>query len=169
MLSRLRAGPKTGDVLAVAQKVVSKAEGRIERTDDYHGRHSPRGAERPDAGASELGDRPGNCPTRSVCASAGVDRSNAPDQGTLVLLPVDPDASARSLRDGLGIRFGIGPAVIVSDSFGRAWRQGTTDVVIGVAGQVLRPGSIFAAPPTGADTVSGVRRRRGIDELAGAA
>jgi coenzyme F420-0:L-glutamate ligase/coenzyme F420-1:gamma-L-glutamate ligase len=69
-----------------------------------------------------------------ICASAGVDRSNAPEEGTVVLLPVDPDASARGLRDGLGARFGIAPAVIVSDSFGRAWRQGTTDVAIGVAG-----------------------------------
>jgi coenzyme F420-0:L-glutamate ligase/coenzyme F420-1:gamma-L-glutamate ligase len=69
-----------------------------------------------------------------VCASAGVDRSNAPEAGTVVLLPVDPDASARGLRDRLDSRFGIPPGVIVSDSFGRAWRQGTTDVAIGVAG-----------------------------------
>jgi coenzyme F420-0:L-glutamate ligase/coenzyme F420-1:gamma-L-glutamate ligase len=69
-----------------------------------------------------------------VCASAGVDRSNAPGDGWAVLLPRDPDASARGLREALGERFGIAPAVIVSDSFGRAWRQGTTDVAIGVAG-----------------------------------
>jgi coenzyme F420-0:L-glutamate ligase len=63
-----------------------------------------------------------------VCASAGVDASNAPQAGMLVLLPVDPDASARRLHEALGV------AVIVSDSFGRPWRRGTTDVAIGVAG-----------------------------------
>jgi coenzyme F420-0:L-glutamate ligase / coenzyme F420-1:gamma-L-glutamate ligase len=69
-----------------------------------------------------------------VCASAGVDRSNAPAEGWIVLLPEDPDASAARIRAALGERFGREPAVIVSDSFGRAWRQGTTDVAIGVAG-----------------------------------
>jgi coenzyme F420-0:L-glutamate ligase/coenzyme F420-1:gamma-L-glutamate ligase len=69
-----------------------------------------------------------------VCASAGVDRSNTPGEGWVVLLPIDPDESARRLRDALARRFGVPPAVIVSDSFGRAWRQGTTDVAIGVAG-----------------------------------
>jgi coenzyme F420-0:L-glutamate ligase / coenzyme F420-1:gamma-L-glutamate ligase len=63
-----------------------------------------------------------------VCASAGVDHSNAAGVGTLVLLPIDPDASARRLSEALGV------AVIVSDSFGRPFRQGTTDVAIGVAG-----------------------------------
>ncbi len=124
-------GPETGDVLVVAQKVVSKAEGRVERTDDYLGvilreaRSVRRRREELVIAETAHG---------FVCASAGVDRSNAPEEGTVVLLPVDPDASARALRDGLGIRFGIAPAVIVSDSFGRAWRQGTTDVAIGVAG-----------------------------------
>jgi coenzyme F420-0:L-glutamate ligase/coenzyme F420-1:gamma-L-glutamate ligase len=69
-----------------------------------------------------------------VCASAGVDTSNAPLDGTLVLLPVDPDASARRLRERLAELAGVAPAVVVSDSFGRAWRQGTTDVALGVAG-----------------------------------
>jgi coenzyme F420-0:L-glutamate ligase / coenzyme F420-1:gamma-L-glutamate ligase len=63
-----------------------------------------------------------------VCASAGVDSSNAPGIGTVVLLPTDPDASARELHERLGV------AVIVTDSFGRPFRQGTTDVAIGVAG-----------------------------------
>jgi coenzyme F420-0:L-glutamate ligase / coenzyme F420-1:gamma-L-glutamate ligase len=63
-----------------------------------------------------------------VCASAGVDESNAPEAGSLVLLPVDPDASAGRLHEQLGV------GVIISDSFGRPWRQGTTDVAIGVAG-----------------------------------
>jgi coenzyme F420-0:L-glutamate ligase/coenzyme F420-1:gamma-L-glutamate ligase len=69
-----------------------------------------------------------------VCASAGVDASNAPAADTLVLLPVDPDASARRIRDGLRERTGRTVGVVVTDSFGRAWRQGTTDVAIGVAG-----------------------------------
>ena len=124
-------GLETGDVLVVAQKVVSKAEGRIERTEDYldvilrEARSVRRRREELVIAETAHG---------FVCASAGVDRSNAPEEGTLVLLPVDPDASARGLRDGLDARFGIAPGVIVSDSFGRAWRQGTTDVAIGVAG-----------------------------------
>ena len=69
-----------------------------------------------------------------VCASAGVDASNAPEPGTLVLLPLDPDASAQRLRARLGELTGRSVGVVVSDSFGRAWRLGTTDVAIGVAG-----------------------------------
>jgi coenzyme F420-0:L-glutamate ligase/coenzyme F420-1:gamma-L-glutamate ligase len=69
-----------------------------------------------------------------VCASAGVDASNAPEPGTLVLLPRDPDASAARLRQRLRELTGQTVGVIVTDSFGRAWRQGTTDVAIGAAG-----------------------------------
>jgi coenzyme F420-0:L-glutamate ligase / coenzyme F420-1:gamma-L-glutamate ligase len=69
-----------------------------------------------------------------VCASAGVDQSNAPEPGTLVLLPIDPDASAESVRAGLRDWTGRDVGVLVTDSFGRAWRQGTTDVAIGAAG-----------------------------------
>ena len=69
-----------------------------------------------------------------VCASAGVDASNAPERDTLVLLPDDPDASARRIRSRIRELTGRSVAVIVSDSFGRAWRQGTTDVAIGAAG-----------------------------------
>ena len=69
-----------------------------------------------------------------VCASAGVDASNAPEDGTLVLLPLDPDASAARIRARLVELTGVDVGVIVSDSFGRAWRQGTTDVALGVAG-----------------------------------
>ena len=71
-----------------------------------------------------------------VCASAGVDASNTPEAGMLVLLPLDPDASARRLRARLHELTGLAPGVVVSDSFGRAWRQGTTDVALGVAGFV---------------------------------
>ena len=69
-----------------------------------------------------------------VCASAGVDASNAKGPGTVILLPLDPDASAAALRNRLAELTGVVPGVIVSDSFGRAWRQGTTDIALGVAG-----------------------------------
>jgi coenzyme F420-0:L-glutamate ligase/coenzyme F420-1:gamma-L-glutamate ligase len=72
-----------------------------------------------------------------ICANAGVDASNAASPDELILLPLDPDASARSLRARLGELRGVRPAVIVSDSFGRAWRIGQTDVAIGAAG--VRP------------------------------
>ena len=143
-----RAELEDGDVVVVAQKAVSKIEGRVVRLDDVvpserarelAGGTDPRRLEvilqesvrlvrtRPPLVISE---------TRHgfVCASAGVDQSNAPEAGMLVLLPVDPDASAARLRDGLRERTGRFVGVIVADSFGRAWRQGTTDVAVGAAG-----------------------------------
>ncbi len=69
-----------------------------------------------------------------ICASAGVDHSNAPEPGTLVLLPVDPDASARLARDRIHELTGRTVGVVITDSFGRPFRQGTTDVAIGVSG-----------------------------------
>ena len=69
-----------------------------------------------------------------MCANAGVDASNAGDPGAVVLLPLDPDASARALRAGLRERAGVAPAVLVTDSFGRAWRHGQSEVAIGCAG-----------------------------------
>jgi coenzyme F420-0:L-glutamate ligase / coenzyme F420-1:gamma-L-glutamate ligase len=153
-----------GDVLAVAHKVVSKAEGRVERVDDEQAviRREARAIRR-QRGELVIAETPHGF----VCASAGVDRSNAPDAGWLVFLPEDPDASARGLRAELAERFGVAPAVVVSDSFGRAWRQGTTDVAIGVAG--LAPlldlrGTADAAGRTLASTVIAV-----ADELAAAA
>ena len=127
-------GLEDGDVVVVAQKVVSKAEGRVEQTDDVVAAILRE--------ARSVRRRRGDLVIAEtehgfVCASAGVDRSNAPGEGWIVLLPEDPDASASRIRTGLGGRFGHAPAVIVSDSFGRAWRQGTTDVAIGVAG--MRP------------------------------
>ena len=118
------------DILVVAQKIVSKAEGRVVATDDEEATvlAEARGVRRRRGDLLIAETRHG-----FVCASAGVDHSNAGD-GALVLLPEDPDASARRLRDALAARFGVAPGVIVSDSFGRAWRQGTTDVAIGVAG-----------------------------------
>jgi coenzyme F420-0:L-glutamate ligase/coenzyme F420-1:gamma-L-glutamate ligase len=128
-------GLAEGDVVVVAQKVVSKAEGRVVRAPQE--RH----VEVVLSEATRVRRRRDDfviTETRHgfVCASAGVDRSNTPGDDWVVLLPLDPDASARALRDALGRRFSVQPAVIVTDSFGRAWRQGTTDVAIGVAGMV---------------------------------
>ncbi len=136
------------DVLVIAQKAVSKAEGRVVALDDVEasplahavaGDHDPRQLEvilRESARVVRLRPPLVIAETRHgfVCASAGVDASNAPGAGTLVLLPVDPDASAERLRAGLAERTGSDVAVIVSDSFGRPWRQGTTDIAIGAAG-----------------------------------
>jgi coenzyme F420-0:L-glutamate ligase / coenzyme F420-1:gamma-L-glutamate ligase len=140
-----------GDVIVVAQKVVSKAEGRVVRLADVEaseraraiaGDRDPRRVEvilRESARIVRLRPPLVIAQTRHgfVCASAGVDASNAPEADTLVLLPRDPDASAVALRERLRELTGRDVAVIVSDSFGRAWRQGTTDVAIGCAG--LRP------------------------------
>ena len=145
-------GLEDGDVVVVAQKVVSKAEGRVVElksaepsrfAEAISGGRDPRQTEvilgetarivrlRPPLVIAE---------TRHgfVCASAGVDASNAPAPGTVVLLPTDPDASAERLRNRLRELTGRNVAVLVTDSFGRPWRQGTTDVAIGAAGlQVL--------------------------------
>ena len=140
-----------GDVIAVAHKVVSKAEGRTRRLDSIEP------SERAAALAAEHGKdarlvqavldesaqvlraerRVLICVTRHglVCANAGVDQSNAAG-GELVLLPEDPDASARRLRAGLEAVRGVRPAIVVSDSFGRAWRVGQTDVALGAAGLI---------------------------------
>src|SRR5687768_18600479 len=72
-----------------------------------------------------------------ICANAGVDASNVPGTDMLVLLPVDPDGSAERIRQGLAARLGIQVGVVISDTFGRVWRLGQTNVAIGVAG--LRP------------------------------
>ena len=126
-------GLEEGDVVVVAQKAVSKAEGRVERTDDYIAvvlREARRVRRR--RGETVIAETEHGF----VCANAGVDRSNAPGEGWVVLLPRDPDASAALLREALAARFGVAPAVVVSDSFGRPWRQGTADVAIGVAGML---------------------------------
>ena len=142
------------DIVVVAQKAISKIEGRIVRLDDVE----------PSARAREIAGDEGDaqrvewilreakrvvrvraplviCETRHgfICASAGVDQSNTPELGTLVLLPVDPDGSAAELRDQLLAQTGRDVGVLITDSFGRPWRQGTTDVAIGAAGlEVLR-------------------------------
>jgi len=138
-----------GDVVVVAQKAVSKAEGRIVRLDDVEASEQARvlAGEWCDPRESEVILREATRIVRSrsslviaetrhgfVCASAGVDHSNAPAPGTLVLLPLDPDASARRIRESVRQRSGKEVGVIVTDSFGRPFRRGTTDVAIGTAG-----------------------------------
>jgi coenzyme F420-0:L-glutamate ligase/coenzyme F420-1:gamma-L-glutamate ligase len=137
------------DVLVLAQKAVSKAEGRVVRVVDYEpsakavelagGERDPREIEVILREAKRIVRERGPlviAETRHgfVCASAGVDHSNAPEPGTLVLLPLDPDASARAVRDRIHELTGLDVGVVVTDSFGRPFRQGTTDVAIGVAG-----------------------------------
>jgi len=125
---------KDGDILAVTSKVVSKAEGRIVPAGDREQaitdetvrvvatREYPGGVTR--IVENRLG---------MVAAAAGVDASNTPD-GTVLLLPLDPDASAARLRAALEARFGIRLGVIITDTLGRAWREGQTDVAIGASG-----------------------------------
>ena len=143
-------GFEDDDVLVVAQKAVSKVEGRVidlgdvepsERARELAGDSDSRRLEVILREAREvIRSRPPLviAETRHgfVCASAGVDASNAKGPDTLVLLPVDPDASATRLRERIRDLTGKDVGVIVSDSFGRAWRRGTTDVALGVAGVV---------------------------------
>jgi coenzyme F420-0:L-glutamate ligase/coenzyme F420-1:gamma-L-glutamate ligase len=146
-LIAVAADVRDGDVVVVAQKAVSKSEGRVVRLDEIEpgqealrltGDRDPRQTQAIlDESVRLVRERDGFiiAETRHgfVCGSAGVDASNAPEAGTLVLLPLDPDASAERIRRSLPADVGV----IVSDSFGRPWRMGTTDVAIGVAG--LRP------------------------------
>jgi coenzyme F420-0:L-glutamate ligase / coenzyme F420-1:gamma-L-glutamate ligase len=146
-----RAELQDGDVLVVAQKAVSKAEGRVVRLAEIEpSAKALELAAGEDARRLEVILRESKRLVRSrpplviaetrhgfVCASAGVDASNAPEAGTVVLLPEDPDASAVRLRERLRELTGAEVGVVVSDSFGRPWRQGTTDVAIGLAG--VRP------------------------------
>jgi coenzyme F420-0:L-glutamate ligase/coenzyme F420-1:gamma-L-glutamate ligase len=139
-----------GDVVVIAQKAISKIEGRIVWLDGIE----------PSPQAVEIAGSEGDAARRIevilqesksvirvrpplvisetqhgfICASAGVDASNAPEPGTLVLLPLDPDGTAARIRDELRVRTARDVGVIVTDSFGRPWRQGTVDVAIGAAG-----------------------------------
>ena len=146
-----RAELRDGDVLVVAQKAVSKAEGRVVRLAEVEPSDEARGlAGDQDPRRLEVILREATRIVRTrpplviaetrhgfVCASAGVDSSNAPEAESVVLLPEDPDASAARLRERVRELTGAEVGVIVSDSFGRPWRQGTTDVAIGLAG--IRP------------------------------
>ncbi len=149
-LTRLGEPLRSGDVLSVAHKVISKAEGRIRALEsvqpgaralelaEHHGK-DPRAVQVVLDETSELLRAERGvliCVTHHgfVCANAGVDASNAPTGGELILLPRDPDASARALRRQLRELTGVAPAIVISDSFGRAWRRGQCDVALGCAG-----------------------------------
>jgi len=126
---------RDGDVLVVASKVVAKAEGKLEAVDPHDPlSHKPL-VERESVRVLRRRGELVISETKHgfVCANAGIDRSNVED-GWVVLLPDDPDRSARRLRDGLRHRAGVEVAVIVSDTFGRTWRRGLTDVALGCAG-----------------------------------
>ncbi len=141
---------REGDVLAVAHKVVSKAEGRMRELADAHpgerARELAAGHNKDPRAVQIVLDETAEllraergvliCRTRHgfVCANAGVDASNAGGADRLVLLPEDPDGSARALRARLRELTGAAPAIVVTDSFGRAWRHGQCDVAIGCAG-----------------------------------
>ena len=139
-----------GDVVVVTQKVVSKAEGRVMTIDDVVAsplalaiteghRRDPRHTEmilresrrivRMDRGVIISETYHGY-----ICANAGIDASNIPGVNAICLLPVDPDASARRIRQAIRERLGVDAAVLVSDTFGRPWRNGAVNVSIGVAG-----------------------------------
>ena len=136
----------------IANKAVSKAEGRVRRLAEVEPGERARAlaAEHDkdarlvqavlDESVELLRAEAGVliCVTRHglVCANAGVDQSNATGEGELVLLPEDPDRSARELRERIAALTGARPGVLVTDSFGRAWRMGQTDVAIGAAGVV---------------------------------
>ncbi|HEX3803310.1 MAG TPA: coenzyme F420-0:L-glutamate ligase [Solirubrobacteraceae bacterium] len=141
---------RQGDILVVAHKIVSKAEGRVRSLADVV----------PGERAVELATAGGKDPrlvqavldeTREIvraaagvivsethhgfiCANAGVDQSNVPGDDTVLMLPRDPDASARRIRSRLRELTGVAPGIVIADSFGRAWRTGQGDIAIGLAG-----------------------------------
>lgn len=151
--ARAAPGIQPGDVLVVTQKIVSKAEGRIVRLDTVapspEAERLARETEK-DPRLVELILRESVRIVRQrgpvlitetrhgfVCANAGIDASNVGPEGTVCLLPEDPDLSARRIRDAVRERTGADVAVVISDTFGRPWREGHTNVAVGVAG--MRP------------------------------
>ena len=141
---------ENGDIVVVCQKVVSKAEGRLVNLKDFEPSEfaialakrwekDPRAVEvvlrqtnrivRNDRGVIIVETGPG-----WVCANAGVDESNSLEDNVAILLPEDPDASARNLRDAMRQKFGVTVAVLITDTFGRPWRDGLTEVCLGIAG-----------------------------------
>jgi coenzyme F420-0:L-glutamate ligase/coenzyme F420-1:gamma-L-glutamate ligase len=171
-----------GDVVVVTSKVVSKAENRIVELAGVV--PSPFAVEwsarwEKDPAVTELVLREAARVVRQlgpvlitetrhgfVCANSGIDQSSSGAHGRVVLLPLDPDASARTIRDGLVTR-GVDAAVIVSDTFGRAWREGQTDIAIGIAGMQPIHSYIGQVDPHGHEFR--VQALCTADELAGAA
>ena len=179
------AGPgiEPGDIVVVTQKIVSKAEGRVISLADVTA--SPE-AERlaieteKDPQLVELILRESNEIVRQrgpvlitetrhgfVCANAGIDASNVGREGLVCLLPEDPDRSAEAIRSGIGKNTGVDVAVIISDTFGRAWREGHTNIAVGVAGMLPFVDYVGQVDPFGYELR--VSMLAVADELAGAA
>ena len=172
-----------GDVVVVTSKIVSKAEGRtVELADVVPSPFALEWSQQwdKDAAVTEIVLREAKRVVRQigpilitethhgfVCANSGVDQSSSGAHGRAVLLPVDPDASARSIRAGLFALAGIDVAVIISDTFGRAWREGQTDIAIGIAGMQPILSYIGQVDPHGHEFK--VQALCTADELAGAA
>lgn len=145
-------GLEDGDIVIITHKIVSKAEGQLvdlntiepsalALTFARRWNKDPRQTEvvlRESVRILRMERGVMICETRHgfVCANAGVDASNVPGGDSVCLLPAHPDDSAATIRDGLTARFGVAPAVIITDSFGRPWRRGITNVAIGVAGML---------------------------------
>ena len=156
--------PQDGDVVVVTSKVVSKAEGRVVAAANPREREAVMSAEADRPVARRGTTTVVRTHHGFVMASAGVDASNV-ETGSLAMLPLDPDASARHLRDGFALR-GVDVGVVVSDTSGRAWRTGQTDIALGAAGLVVlddhagrvdRYGNLLAATaPAVADEVAGL-------------
>ncbi|MBA2454729.1 MAG: coenzyme F420-0:L-glutamate ligase [Chloroflexia bacterium] len=141
-----------GDIVIITHKIVSKSEGQLvdlntiepsalALTFSRRWNKDPRQTEvvlRESVRILRMERGVMICETRHgfICANAGVDASNVPGDDSVCLLPAHPDDSAATIRDGLTARFGTAPAVIITDSFGRPWRRGITNVAIGVAGML---------------------------------
>ncbi|MFP6663941.1 MAG: coenzyme F420-0:L-glutamate ligase [Deltaproteobacteria bacterium] len=176
-------GVKNGDVLVVCQKIVSKAEGRVVALDTIEpsAMASAWAAEyEKDPRLIELVFREsrrivrmerGNLIVETgpgwICANAGIDQSNAVCEGTVTLLPLDPDASAQRLRAALADSLGVELAVIVTDTFGRPWREGQVEFALGVAG--MNPIEDLAGSPDLIGRELGVTQIATADQLASAA
>jgi coenzyme F420-0:L-glutamate ligase/coenzyme F420-1:gamma-L-glutamate ligase len=172
-----------GDVVAVTSKIVSKAEGRIVREQDVVpsdfavalAQHSNKSAAeievilRESARPVKMIDRVMIMETKHgfICANAGVDRSNVAGEGAMLMLPEDPDRSAEHIRLALEERFGVSLAVVITDTFGRPWRVGQTNVAIGVSG--MAPILDYKGRKDNHDRTLQATAIAVADELAGAA
>jgi coenzyme F420-0:L-glutamate ligase/coenzyme F420-1:gamma-L-glutamate ligase len=174
---------RDGDIVVIAQKIVSKSEGRIVHLADVvPGQRARDMAAEAGKDARQIEVVLGECAKivrwergilicethhGFVCANAGVDRSNAGAPDTVVLLPVDPDASATRLRDAFRAATGATVSVVVTDTFGRAWREGHTNIAIGIAGLPALKRYVGQRDPEGYELR--VTEIAVADELAGAA